>query len=100
MHAFDTVLMDIQMPIMGGLEATRAIRSGKAGSRASGIPIIALTACAMTGDRETFLEAGMNEYLPKPVDLDSLRHALARVLSPDTVSMQDRLTGDTARNHH
>lgn len=66
------VLMDIQMPVMDGLEATRAIRAGRAGARNARVPIIALTAHAMPGDKEEFLTAGVNAYLAKPVDMDQL----------------------------
>jgi CheY-like chemotaxis protein len=75
---FDMVLMDIQMPVMGGLEVTQAIRSAPGLARFRSIPIIALTAYAMTGDREKFLEAGMNDYLAKPVSLESLKRVLEK----------------------
>jgi PAS domain S-box-containing protein len=65
---FDMVFMDIQMPLMDGVRATQEIRAGKAGEAHRDIPIIALTAFAMTGDREHFLHAGMNDYLAKPVE--------------------------------
>ena len=75
---FDLVLMDVQMPEMDGIEATRRIREGAAGTRNVHIPIIALTAHAMAGDREKCLEAGMDDYLPKPVEAKTLREALER----------------------
>ncbi|NDY55404.1 response regulator [Desulfovibrio sulfodismutans] len=78
---YDAVLMDVQMPVMDGVEATRRIRDGQAGQDKAAVPIIALTAYAMSGDREKFLGAGMDDYLAKPVSLQELREALERVLA-------------------
>jgi CheY-like chemotaxis protein len=74
----DLILMDIQMPKMDGIEATRAIRRGGVPGTPSDIPIVALTAHAMAGDREKFLEAGMDDYLSKPVDMDTLAEVIRR----------------------
>ena len=67
---FDVVLMDLQMPQMSGFEATRAIREHERGERH--LPIVALTAHAMAGDRERCLAAGMDGYLSKPIEVDDL----------------------------
>jgi signal transduction histidine kinase/CheY-like chemotaxis protein/HPt (histidine-containing phosphotransfer) domain-containing protein len=78
---FDLVLMDAQMPIMDGYSATHLIRSGRSGALNPAIPIIAMTANAMSGDREKCLEAGMNDYLSKPVNPDRLQAVLQRWLA-------------------
>ena len=72
----DAVLMDIQMPVMDGLKATRQIRG-----TGSHVPIIAVTAYAYDRDRQKALEAGCNEYLAKPLTGDTLRQTLRRLLS-------------------
>jgi PAS domain S-box-containing protein len=77
--SFDCVFMDIQMPIMDGIEATKLIRNSKDLVRSSAIPIIALTAHAMPEDKEKFLKVGMNDYLSKPVTFDQLTSALKRI---------------------
>jgi PAS domain S-box-containing protein len=87
-NEYDCVLMDVQMPILDGVRATREIRDienkegeSKAGSLDSKrVPIIALTAYAMDGDREKFLEAGMDDYIPKPADKDELLRVLEKYL--------------------
>ncbi|GAB7078970.1 ATP-binding protein [Megalodesulfovibrio paquesii] len=70
------ILMDIQMPMVDGLEATRRIRAGEVGEALRDIPIIALTAHAMRGDRERFLQAGMDSYLEKPLAAEKLLEAV------------------------
>ncbi len=75
---FDVILMDIQMPEMDGLETARAIRARL--DDKGEVPIVALTAHAMKGDRETFLAAGMDDYLSKPVDFDEVSRVLGRVI--------------------
>ena len=77
---YDLVLMDVQMPEMDGFEATRQIRNPQSAVPNHRIPIIAMTAHAMQGDRERCLEAGMNDYVTKPVDPQALAEALDKWL--------------------
>ncbi len=79
---FDLVFMDIQMPVMGGIEATHLIREGKAGGRNKQVPIIAMTAHATKKDRQMCLDAGMNDYIPKPISSQLIIEAMNRTLSP------------------
>ena len=78
---FDLVIMDGQMPEMDGFEAARAIRAWEK-TIGGHLPILALTAHAMTGDRERFLAAGMDDYLTKPIDLDALVQAVEGAAPP------------------
>jgi CheY-like chemotaxis protein len=73
---FDYILMDCQMPEMDGYEATKKIR--ELATRNGGVRIVAMTANAMQGDRERCLEAGMDDYISKPVAIEQLRAALQR----------------------
>jgi PAS domain S-box-containing protein len=77
-RTFDVVLMDVQMPEVDGLAATRAIRSGATQVLDPNVPIVALTAHAMASDRQRCLAAGMNDYLTKPMDAELLSSALRR----------------------
>jgi len=74
-ESFDLILMDIQMPEMDGMQATAIIRATEA-EKGGHIPIIALTAYAMSGDKQRFLDAGMDAYLPKPITTEQLRRLL------------------------
>ncbi|MBI4807016.1 MAG: response regulator [Desulfovibrio sp.] len=78
---YDIVFMDIQMPVMDGLSATRAIRALEASRPGSArLPIVAMTAHAMKGDRQTCLDSGMDEYVPKPLDKTVVLEAAWKVL--------------------
>ena len=77
---YDLVLMDVQMPVMDGFEATRQIRSPNAAVPNHQIPIIAMTAGALQGDRRRCFEAGMDDYVSKPVSSQALAEVLARWL--------------------
>jgi signal transduction histidine kinase/CheY-like chemotaxis protein len=77
--SYDAVLMDCQMPVMDGFEATRRIR---ADARFAALPIIAMTANAMAGDREKCMECGMNDHIAKPIDVSQLFITLAQYIKP------------------
>ena len=108
---FDLVLMDVQMPVMGGIEATQAIRAREArrswamAGQWKAMPIIAMTAHAMAGDRERCLEAGMDDYVTKPIKPADLFAAIARTtgdggldaVDPD-MSLLDMATRSDGRN--
>jgi signal transduction histidine kinase/DNA-binding response OmpR family regulator len=86
LRTYDAILMDVQMPIMDGFEATARIRAAEAPRRT---PIIALTAGAMPGDRERCLAAGMDDYVAKPIDIEQLEAKLRRwIPSPEGASAE------------
>jgi len=87
-EAFDVVLMDVQMPEVSGLEATAIVREREKNTRRR-VPIIAMTAHAMKGDREKCLAAGMDEYISKPIAADELLELLAKV-APATALRQEK----------
>ena len=87
-NLFDLVLMDCQMPIMDGFEATRHWRDQESKLSLPRLPIIALTANAMQGDEERCLDAGMDDHLAKPVNLQSLSQLLAKWLNPSAKNSQ------------
>jgi signal transduction histidine kinase/CheY-like chemotaxis protein/HPt (histidine-containing phosphotransfer) domain-containing protein len=90
------ILMDCQLPVMDGFEATRRIRQWEAEQGKPRLPIIAVTAHVMVGDAEACFQAGMDDYLPKPFDLARLRRVLARWLRGDTATASATATKEAA----
>jgi PAS domain S-box-containing protein len=90
-NEFDAVLMDLHMPVMDGFEATRRIRDLPAGKN---LPIIAMTAAAMSQDREACTEAGMNDHVAKPVDPQELANALTRWIKPKPIAQTEMPSPD------
>ncbi len=88
-ETFDGVLMDCQMPIMDGYTATRKIRKQE---RFKDLPIIAMTADTMTGDREKVLAVGMNDYIPKPFNANDMFKTLAKWITPTRVPTTEQLS--------
>jgi two-component system sensor histidine kinase/response regulator len=85
---FDVILMDVQMPEMDGFEATALIRAEEK-ETGGHVPIIALTAIAMKGDREKCLEAGMDGYVAKPLRAEELFSAMGKLLAARTAAVGD-----------
>jgi CheY-like chemotaxis protein/HPt (histidine-containing phosphotransfer) domain-containing protein len=97
---YDLVFMDCQMPEMDGYEATRRIRDPRSGVRNHEVPVVAMTAHAMKGDQEKCLEAGMNDYIAKPIDPGALAEALEEWLVPsqEQVPTADTFTAKTEQS--
>jgi signal transduction histidine kinase/DNA-binding response OmpR family regulator/HPt (histidine-containing phosphotransfer) domain-containing protein len=89
---FDLVLMDCQMPVMDGYDATRLIRESERKRGVSRVAIVAMTANALAGDKERCLEAGMDDYLPKPVRRELIAAALGRWLDPQSIEGSSQQT--------
>jgi len=98
-HKYDVVLMDVQMPVMGGFEATREIRQYEKEEGVPRTPIIALTAHAMLGDREKCIQAQMDEYLSKPLKQNLLMQTILRVAS-DGVFITHGTSGGPGKGGH
>ncbi|MCK6391333.1 MAG: response regulator, partial [Azonexus sp.] len=98
-NAYDLVLMDCRMPVLDGYETTRAIRAGEQGVRDAEITIIAMTANAMEGDRETTLAAGMNDYLTKPINAQLLADAIQRWTKPGALAATPERPADGPTLH-
>ncbi len=94
---FDIIFMDCQMPVMDGYEATRRIRRLESADGRVPTPIVAMTANAMEGDREKCMKVGMDDYLPKPVNLSELRSRVASWLEVVDRLQRERPPGDAAR---
>ena len=92
---FDLILMDVQMPVMGGLEATQKIRQQES-SLGKHTPILAMTAHAMKGDEEKCLEAGMDGYLSKPIQFDLLKNEINRLANMHSANMPPEVQEDAA----
>jgi len=95
---FDAILMDCEMPVMDGFAATRLIREHEARVGLPRIPIIALTANALTGDREHCIANGMDDYLSKPIELRQLSLLVAKWLGPTEVATNAEIDGEV--DHH
>ena len=88
-NEFDIIFMDIQMPVLGGIDATGKIIEYENQNRKHHIPIVALTANALTGDKEKYLKAGMDNYLAKPIELPALKAVLMEYCANKAVVLED-----------
>jgi CheY-like chemotaxis protein len=94
---YDAVLMDLEMPVMDGLEATRRLRRGEAGEKNRNIPVLAMTAHALHGYQQLSEEAGMNGYLSKPVSFRGLSEALLEVSGGEAAPAAEADAGERSR---
>lgn len=99
-ECFDLVLMNIQMPRMNGMEATRRLRQGACKATPATVPVIAVTAYALRHDRERFLAAGMDDYLAKPLHSKSFYQTLARILKSKPDARNEPLVREYERLEH
>ncbi|MCP4614597.1 MAG: response regulator [Planctomycetes bacterium] len=97
--SYDIVLMDVQMPLMSGIEATRIIRDPSSNIFHHNVPIIAMTAHALKGDKEYFLKSGMDDYLSKPLGLVNLYEALVRQLKKSPLYKPETTKRSTSPNN-
>jgi PAS domain S-box-containing protein len=93
-QTFDGVLMDCQMPVLDGYEATRQLRKD---TRFASLPILAMTANAMAGDRDRALDSGMNDHIPKPIDVSFMFETMAKWIHPSTASEQTRTQQESTK---
>ena len=96
-NAYDLVLMDIQMPEMDGLEATNIIRDPQSSVLNHEVPVIAMTAHAMDGDRDMCIQAGMDDYISKPVNPAKLIEIIEKILSREPITETEQKTGKTKK---
>jgi len=97
---FNLIIMDCQMPVLDGYETSKAIRQGLAGAHHKNIPIIALTANAMDGAKEKCIDAGMTDYLSKPISPDALVNKVCSVLSLKRTNHNDSVEHETTEETH
>jgi CheY-like chemotaxis protein/HPt (histidine-containing phosphotransfer) domain-containing protein len=93
MRDYDLVFMDCMMPVMGGFEATAVIRDPSSTVRNHKVPVIAMTASSLNGDRDKCIAAGMNDYLSKPLDIRELQGILQKWLPSDSSESMETLAG-------
>ena len=91
-EAYDLIFMDIQMPVMDGVEATHEIINYEVEENLKHIPIIALTANALNGDRERFISEGLDEYIPKPIETNELLFILRKFLEPKVETEENKVS--------